>query len=234
MAAQENKSILSPEIKEKFEGLYKKFVDSYLSTPNSEQHKTLPIKSKQEAIENFDQIKSAHKRGEDITDSVLKSFLPHRDTEYNRNRGAWIHIAPAINKDVKKWFENKGWISKSDWPDVAKAIFRFVSKCIDNSGSLKSECQTFLENPKIKGMQAGFLSPILNALDPDHFILVNSKPKDLINYLAGTSFTANLDDYPKINEVGIKIIDELKDVIAQANVPGLNSSSLLFATSQII
>ena len=96
---------------------------------------------------------------------------------------------------------------------------------------MNSECQAFLENPKTKGMQAGFLSPILNALDPDHFIVVNSKPKDLINYLAGTSFTAKLDDYPKINEVGLKLIDELKDIITEADAPGLHPTDLFDAFS---
>ena len=58
-------------------------------------------------------------------------------------------------------------------------------------------------------MQSGFLSPVLNALDPDHFIVIKKKPKELINYLADKDFTAKLEDYPEINEVGFKIIDDL-------------------------
>jgi 5-methylcytosine-specific restriction protein B len=63
-------------------------------------------------------------------------------------------------------------------------------------------------------MQAGFLSPILNALDPEHFILINSKPTLLINYLVGTSFTTNLRDYPEFNSTGLKLLAELKDEVS--------------------
>ena len=137
MEVRENQNILSKAIKEQFENLYKEFLDSYLSTPKGSAHKTIPIKSRQEAAENFDQIKSAYQRGEDITDSVLKSLLPHKNTEHNRNKGAWIHIAPAINKDIHQWFENIGWVKKSDWPEVAKAVFRFVSNCVENPRHLE-------------------------------------------------------------------------------------------------
>jgi 5-methylcytosine-specific restriction protein B len=231
MAHQNNGSLISQETKENFKRLYNEFVESYLSTPKGNTHKTLPIKSRKEAVENFDQIKSASRRGEDITDSVLNNLLPHKNTEHNRNKGAWIHIAPAINKDIHQWFENIGWVKKMDWPEVAKAVYKFVSNCAENPDSLNSECQAFAKNPKTKGMQAGFLSPILNALDPEHFIVINKKPKELINYLADTSFTSKLDEYPIINKTGLKLIDELKDIIMEANIPNLHPTDLFDAFS---
>ena len=88
-----------------------------------------------------------------------------------------------------------------------RKIYDFVDNCIKNPSNLKQECESFLNNPITKGMQAGFLSPILNALDPEHFILINSKPTLLINYLAGTSFTTNLKDYSEFNWTGLNRLD---------------------------
>jgi 5-methylcytosine-specific restriction enzyme B len=231
MKPQNKGIILSQETKEEFKDLYAEFVSSYLSTSKGEPHRTLPVKSRQEAIANLDKIKKLHQNGEDITDLVINGLLPHRNTPYHRSKGVWIHVAPAIRRDIHQWFENIGWVQKNDWPEIADAVFRFVSNCVENPKSLKSECQTFIKNPKIKGMQSGFLSPVLNALDPDHFIVINKKPKELINYLANTDFTAKLEDYPEINEVGLKIIDDLKDIILEADATDLHPSDLFDAFS---
>jgi 5-methylcytosine-specific restriction protein B len=120
-------------------------------------------------------------KGEDITELVLLKLLPHWGTKNNKERGAWIHIAPAITKDLKQWFEGAKWATKDDWPEIARAIYNFVDNCIKNPSNLIHECESFVSNPITKGMQAGFLSPILNSLDPEHFILINSKPALLIN-----------------------------------------------------
>ena len=231
MASQIDGAIVSSEKKDEFSDLYREFIDSYLMTKKGKPHRELPLKSRKEARENYSQIKEAFEQGDDITDLVLTGLLPHLDTKYNRSRKAWIHIAPAITRDVKQWFENAGWINKSDWPEVAKGIFRFVSNCIDNPSNLKSECHVFNDNPKIKGMQAGFLSPILNALNPDQFIVVNKKPKELINHLASTDFTTKILDYPQINEAGLKIVDELNEVLMEADVPELHPTDLFDAFS---
>jgi len=231
MPPEDNSTIIDHETKKEFKDLYAEFVSSYLSTPEGETHRTLPVKSRQEAIENFEKIKKLSQDGEDVNELVLHGLLPHQNTEYNRSKNVWIHIAPAIRRDLHQWFENIGWVDKNDWPEIANAIFKFVSKSVDNPKNLQSECQAFIENPKIKGMQSGFLTPILNALDPDHFIVVNKKPKELINYLVGTDFSAKLEDYPEINEAGLKLIDNLKDIIFEADVPDLHPTDLFDAFS---
>jgi len=63
-------------------------------------------------------------RGEDVTDLVLLKLLPHNDTEGNRERGAWVHIAPAIQKDIKTKYEGAGWTKPEDWPAIAEGFDR--------------------------------------------------------------------------------------------------------------
>ena len=206
--------MMNSELKEKFRQLFNEFINTYLDTQKGEKHLQKSIQARKTAHENYKHIKGMYSKGENITDLVLLKFLPYASTEHNINKGAWGHPAPAIKKDIKQWFEGIGWASKEDWPEISKAVFSFVSNCVDNPNNIATECKYFLENPITKGMQAGFLSPILNALDPDHFILINKKPALLINYLAGTSYSTHLKDYPDFNRIGLKLINEMEDTIS--------------------
>lgn len=210
-----------------FGSLFTEFADTYLRTSKGKQHVGYYAKSRKEAQESYKSINDAFAQGQDITDLVLLKMLPYQNTAPNRDKGVWIHMAPAIISDVKSWFENKGWASKTDWPAIATAIFDFVSNCIQRPEDLEKECNLFLNNPKTKGMQCGFLSPILNALDPDHFFLINKKPARLINYFCRTSYSTSLKDYPAFNSTGFNLLNDVKDVTASVAVPGIREGDLL-------
>jgi hypothetical protein len=51
---------------------------------------------------NFAAIQAAEARGEDTTDMVLRLLLPYTDSAAHRKSGVWIHIAPAIQGDIKE------------------------------------------------------------------------------------------------------------------------------------
>src|SRR5207244_10776890 len=104
------------------------------------------------------------------------------------------------------WFENVGWAKSSDWPEIARAILSFIRTCVDDSSSLEVACTTFAASPLSKGFQSGFLSPVLNALRPDSFIIGNSKSRTTINHFAQTDLSAHLTDYPALNAAGLKLI----------------------------
>ena len=119
--------------------------------------------------------------------------MPHNDTDGNRERGAWAHIASAIRGDVKRWFQNKGWTKPEDWPAITEAILRFVERCNDDPEQLPEACAEFARLPYVKGFQTGMLTPILNALRPEDYLLVNYKSRRTINYFSGESY--GLEDY---------------------------------------
>jgi 5-methylcytosine-specific restriction protein B len=223
--------ILNPELIEEFKILYDEFLSSYLNTPKGKKHLKISINSRKEALKNYSYISELDKKGEDITELVLLKLLPHWNTKNNREKGAWIHIAPAVTYDLKKWFEGAKWATKNDWPEIARAVYSFVHNCIENPSNLKQECDSFVNNPITKGMQAGFLSPIINALDPENFILINAKPLLLINYLAGTSYSAHLKDYPELNSLGLDIVTETSDILSEASEVKVHVSDLFDAFS---
>jgi len=158
-----------------FTALFKKFAEEFLRKPEGQIHLRRYEEGRATGQANFAAIQAAKGRGEDTTDSVLRLLLPYTDSTAHRSSGVWVHIAPAIQGDVKEWFQQAGWTRPEDWPKVADAILEFISRCVDDPASLPAICRDFDDLPYTTGFQTGLLTPILNALRPDEFIIVNSK-----------------------------------------------------------
>ena len=212
--------------KAKFSELFKEFSESYPNTREGQGHVEKYRTGRHQAQENYESIISAVGRGEDVTEQVVLKFLPHADTKGNRERGAWIHIAPAINKDIKDWFEQSGWAKKKDWPQIAKEILTFVRRCIDHPEELTEACEAFSQSPYSTGLQMGMLTPILNALKPKDFVLINSKSRRTLKELVDSSFGKSLTEYPKLNAVAREMLQDMEDEIQSYQIPEISSADL--------
>lgn len=84
--------------------LFREFVSSFPSTPEGRKHIDSYEKDREQGRENFAEIVAADDRGEDVTEQVLLKLLPYSDTAGNRERGAWVHIAPAVQGNLRQWF----------------------------------------------------------------------------------------------------------------------------------
>ncbi len=219
-------SLLSIDKRDKFLSLFQEFITSYSKSDDAEKNIKKLKESREIGKLNFESIRKAATRGEDITDSVLLKILPYSDTERLRKEGAWISIAPVINGNIKKWFENAGWAKSNDWPRISSEIYNFVDKSINNPSKLKEYCTEFSNSPYIKGFQSGFLSPILNAIRPVDFKLINSKPVRVLNYLTGSSYWQSLIEYPEINEKIKQIVEELSLEMHKFETPEMNDDDL--------
>jgi 5-methylcytosine-specific restriction protein B len=196
-----------------FARLFREFIDSYPSTPDGERHVAAYKEQRREGRRNFETIVKAADRGEDVTDLVLLKLLPYEDTISNREKGAWVHIAPAIRGTIRDWFQRKGWTKAEDWPRVAEAILNFVRRCNEDPRELPTVCREFSELPFSKGFQTGMLTPILNALRPDDFLIVNSKSRRTVNYFAGKSYGPRLTNYPNLNDMEHELIEDVTEEI---------------------
>lgn len=209
----ENDNIMTTEKRDELLTLFPEFVRSYLLMPEGVRHSTYYEEGRKEARKNLEDIKTALGRGDDIrglTDQILLKLLPYADNASNREQGYWISIAPAFSADLRIKFERAGW-RKDGWPEVADLIWRFISRCDEHPDQLESACKEFSASPYSKGFQAGTLSPILNALHPDKFVVFNKKTRNVLNYFAGKSYNHNLIDYPRANNIALSLIDEVAD-----------------------
>jgi len=215
------------ENKNEFISLFKEFISSsYPYTSDGLRLQANYEEQRQKGKINFQAIVSAYKSGEDITDMVLLQLLPYAQTANNSQINVWIHHAPAIDKDIKKWFEAAGWTKSEDWPKITQAIFHFIYHCDQNPIHLAEACQEFSKLPYTKRLQTGMLTPILNALHTDDFLLINKKSRQVINYFTGNSYSNKLTEYPGINATGRKLIEELAPDMRQPGVPSLRDDDL--------
>lgn len=208
----------SPErtnhITSEFELLFDEFQSEYVETAKGEEHVHWYARGRQRGLDNVREIEQALARGEDTTDAVLLKLLPHNDFAGNRQRGAWVHIAPAITKDLKAWFEGAGWTKSSDWPVIAKAIWNFVQACKGKPDDLAAHCQAFAALPYAKGFQSGMLTPILNAIAPERYFLINSKSIKALNHFTGQRFDTQLVNYPAANAALHSLVTDNRETLS--------------------
>ena len=201
---------LTDELRPRLTALIEEFRTQYGSTEDGKKHLAAYRQNRKEAIANLRSLEETEKQGQDITNTTLLKLLPHADTEKNRERGAWISIAPAVRGDLRQWFENKGWVTAGDWPKIARTIFELVSQLKENPDTLEDAVNRFDRSRYSKGFQSGMLSPILSALRPDHFILLNLKSRKVINHFLGLTYDHVLTDYPPLCRAGRDLIHQVR------------------------
>jgi hypothetical protein len=197
---------------QEFRSLFSEFVGDYLNTSEGEKHLRFYDEGRSKGRENLEAVRAMHG---DVTDSVLRGLLPHTNSAAHRASGAWIHIAPTIQGDIKEWFEGAGWTRAEDWPKIARAILRFVTSCADDPGSLEAACSDFVAMPYTKGFQTGQMSPILSAINPDCFLVINNKSRKVINYLTGRNFKQPLTNYAAANGAGRALVVQLSSFMQE-------------------
>jgi len=192
-----------------FRDLFREYVEEFLKSPEGEAHLSQYDEVRGVGRKNFEDIRAAAKNGAVVTDEVLRRLFPHTDSAAHRASDVWIHVAPAVQKNIKEWFEGAGWTQHDDWPNVAKAILRFISACVDNPSALASEAKEFSDNPLTTGFQTGLLSPILNAIRPDDFLILNNKSRRVVNYFTGNNFKQPLINYSDANAAELSLVDSV-------------------------
>ena len=167
--------------------------------------------SRRAGQENWKQVASAT---DDPTrvDLILGGLLPHTESKAHKEAMAWVSMAPAIQGDVRSWFEGAGWAKAEDWPAIANAIYGFVRRCDSEPARVAEWAVEFDQSPLSRGFQTGMLSPILNALRPGDFPLVNMKSTNVLNFLLDAAFAPRWPDFAKAVRLLPLVALELKPV----------------------
>jgi len=210
--------------RDEFELLFEEFLKTYPKSSDGLEHARLYEKMRENGKYNFEQIKDKKQAGEDITTDVILKLLPYEDTENNKKIGAWVsNVAPVFATDARKKYHK--YYDVEDWPKVAELIFWFVKENFENPDRLEENCLIFAKSPYSKGFQSGTLSPILNALRPERFLLINSKSVKTINYFMGSNVSQNIEKYPETNEKGFRLLAEVKNII-ENKIEGMRTSDV--------
>ncbi|MEZ4863049.1 MAG: AAA family ATPase [Caldilineaceae bacterium] len=151
-----------------------------------------------------------------FTDQLLLKLLPYADSPRNRWRGAWLHPLPAITGDLRTWYEAAGWTQPDAWPALAIALWEFAQQCVATPANLTDACQKFSDLPYSTGFQSAMLSPILNALRPGDYVLLNQRTRNALNYFTGSNLSQALTAYPAANAHLNDLLRQLAAQLAQS------------------
>jgi signal peptidase I len=207
-------SAVLPERRDELADLLEEFREDYIGSEDAATNFARYQPSRDVGQRNFEAILGAVAAGKDVTEDVLLGLLPYDSAVLKSSPKAWAHVAPVFAVDVRRKFEGSGWVQKKAWPDVARAILSFVQTASKKPAEVGAACTAFSALPESKGFQTGTLSPILNALRPDDYIIINNKPRTVINYLTGRKLRQSMNDYPELNKLGQRIIKDAGDALA--------------------
>jgi hypothetical protein len=117
-------------------------------------------------------------------------------------------VAPAITRDLKKWFQNAGWQQANNWSNVASAIFDLIYAVIEKGDW--TALGRFEQNQSVsRGFKAGFITPTLHCLNPK-LRIINNKTIDTVNMILGRqAIGRDLTHYKDCIDLVDRLLDEL-------------------------
>ncbi len=185
------------------------FENNYLLDSIGQQHLAVYEREREDVVRFWAETKKARQVGEPITALVLEKLLPYANTPHNRRKGYRISVAPAITRDLRKWFENAGWQRSDNWDSVASSIYQLVYDLIENEDW--SSLARFEKDPSVsRGIKAGFITPTFYFLN-SRYRIVNNKTIDTVNFLLGRNAIgrdlSNYRDYLTTIDESIEELD---------------------------
>jgi 5-methylcytosine-specific restriction protein B len=137
--------------RDEFVRLFREFARAYPRTPDGQNHLVAYESGREQGRRNFEEIVAAAERGEDVADRVLLKLIPYRDSSGYREKGAWIHIAPATGDPRAR---TKAAMPE-DWKKSAEAILRLVRRSEEHPDQLAEACREFSESPTRRAFRQG-------------------------------------------------------------------------------
>ena len=212
---------------EEFAGLYQQFISEYVETDQGKEHLARYENDRASGRENFERVLQARQQGQDITDLVLDTLLPHADIGENKALGRWTCLAPVYRAAARSKHEGAGWQSSEDWPRVTGKLVDFLLSCRDNPEDYEATCYRLAADPDAKGFQSATLTPMLSAISPDLYRLHNLKTRQTLRFFFGQKISQSIAAYPMANTALEMLAEELHETIATANRPDASDADLL-------
>jgi AAA domain (dynein-related subfamily) len=176
---------------------------------------------------HYDKLISDTERGENVTDAVLSYLLPYADTRPNRDINLWISHTGALKRDIRAWFAQTPWGNAVDWNEAASAILHFVRRCVEHPEQVEDACTEFNALPYTRGLQMGLLTPILCALRPDTFVLINEPARRMLAYFADIRLSMRLADYPRANAAAWRLLNNIPADLRDPALPDADLFDML-------
>ena len=193
--------------------LYQEFLSHYPESGAGRRRLALLVESRGQAVRNYRAVQELREQGAASTAAILHSLLPHADTPANRAAGTWIHPAPAVSGELRRWSRHAGRTDEG-WLATADALWTLIQWCVEVPQELAMACSDFAGKPAATGFQSATLSPLLNALCPQHFHLVNGRIARVIQHFSGLQCSTRIAEYAQAVAVVEGFLKEQHDLFS--------------------
>ena len=211
---------------------FNEFITSHMSTPAGVARAAAYGKTREQAEQNFSHLIAEHELGEDVTDRVFLHLLPHADTDENHRKGAWIHPVATGAEDLIEQIEQK-YGSESDIREqVAQVLLEFVRHCVYKANALEKSTEALERIDAISLIDIGSITPILHALKPAQYILLNDASIAAINLFTGKPLAARLQNLPALNAAGLELVENLRRKGLMTRFPSVQPTDLFYIFCQ--
>lgn len=213
-----------------FVNLFQEFIKSYSYTPEGLRHIAAYNEQRQQVRRSFASLSATLESGEELTKPILFQLFPDTELAIELYDSVFLNLPGTLDSYLKIKFASKStpmqvW-AKEIVDQVGQDILDFVTCCNNHPDQLSTACNEFSKKEYSLSFSTELLTPILNALRPDDFLLMKNKSRQVINYFANTSYGQKLTDYPITNVTGHKLIEELAKEMHQPGVPALRDDDL--------
>src|SRR6185436_1299519 len=168
------------------------------------------------ARQNWIGLMQAFRAGLNTAEDCFWKILPHKQTPLARSHGAFLHVAAAFREDPRTRLQSSGFCTDDDFPVLGRGLFDFMLRCDDYPADLWQACESFAALPGGKAFTSGMISPFLNALRPDDFVLVNTDVRAVLNHFTNTGLTTALTDYSTANASARELLKALTPQLSSA------------------
>jgi 5-methylcytosine-specific restriction enzyme B len=169
------------------------------------------------ARRNWEALVEEDRFAREVSEPSLWKLLPHEEGPVAESHAAFVHpLAPAVRGDVRAWMEGAGWVKPDQWADLGRGLFEMVRRCTDNPTEMWQAVEAFLAVPGSAAFTAELVSPILHALRPSDFVLVDAASRTVLNHATGSTFTGSLRDYPAAHVAARRLLADLRPALAES------------------
>lgn len=206
--------------------LYTIFLTSFMASPVGVARAAAYARAREAAEQNFAHLIAEHELGEVVTDRVYLHLLPHADTKASQHSGAWIHPVNA-KAEVLLATLNKKYPENSEIREqISQVLLEFIRHCVYKANALEKTSEALARLDAISLINLSSITPILHALKPAQYVLLDEPAVAVINHFGGVSFGNNLQALPDLSAKAFQIIDLLKKDEAASRFSSVHATDL--------
>lgn len=206
--------------------LYNMFLTSFMASPVGVARAAAYARAREAAEQNFAHLIAEHELGEVVTDRVYLHLLPHADTKASQHSGAWIHPVHASAEALLATLNKKYPEDSEIREQISQVLLEFIRHCVYKANALEKTSEALARLDAISLINLSSITPILHALKPAQYVLLDESAVAVINHFGGASFGNNLQALPDLSATAFQIINLLKKDEAASRFSSVHATDL--------